>query len=61
VPPDEVHTDKADDVRRLERGVATGSRALLSAAAVAKFEKDSIVRDLGDDMPPLDEVRLMLL
>ena len=65
VPPDDVQMDRAEDDRRLERGVAAGSIVSSSTAAEAavaiKCEKDSTVRTLGDKGAPPDVTRRMLL
>ncbi len=62
MPPEEVQMDKADDDRRLDRGVTVASKVMSSEAAVASAcENDSTVRTFGDDAPPPDETRLMLL
>ena len=61
VPPEDVQMDKADDERRLDRGVTVGSIASSSSAAEAavaiKCEKDSTVRILGDEGAPPDATR----
>ena len=63
VPPDDVQMDKADDDRRLDRGVTSGSTNSSSAAADVALacENDSTVRILGDRGVPADDARLMLL
>ena len=65
VPPDDVQMDRAEDERRLERGVAAGSIVSSSTAAeevvAIKCEKDSTVRTLGDKGTPPDVTRRMLL
>ena len=65
VPPDDVQMDRAEDERRLDRGVTVGSIASSSTAAGAavaiKCEKDSTVRTLGDKGAPPDVTRRMLL
>jgi cobalamin biosynthesis protein CbiD len=57
--------DKADDERRLDRGVTVGSIASSSTAAEAavaiKCEKDSTVRILGDAGAAPDATRRMQL
>jgi hypothetical protein len=65
VPPEDVQMDKAEDERRLDRGVTVGSIASSSTAAGAavaiKCEKDSTVRILGDEGAPPDATRRMQL